>query len=75
MQKESKFIWLIPVLSLLLVNLHASMWPCLFILMLPYLAEFSYNYLKKKDKKIFKLFKDHIKLLHFKQKEAVALNN
>ena len=55
LQKESKIIWLIPVLSLLLVNLHASMWPCLFILMLPYLVEFSYNYLKKKDKKVFKL--------------------
>lgn len=55
LQKESKFIWFTPILSLLLVNLHASMWPCLFILMLPYLVEFSYNYLKKKDKKVFKL--------------------
>lgn len=55
LQKESKIIWFIPILSLLLVNLHASMWPCLFILMLPYLVEFSYNYLKKKDKKVFKL--------------------
>lgn len=55
LKKESKVVWFIPLLSILLVNLHASMWPCLFILMLPYLVEFSYNYLKKKDRKIFKL--------------------
>ena len=55
LQKESKIIWFTPILSLLLVNFHASMWPCLFILLLPYLVEFSYNYLKKKDKKVFKL--------------------
>ena len=55
LKKESKVIWFIPLLSILLVNLHASMWPCLFILMLPYLVEFSYNYLRKKDKRILKL--------------------
>lgn len=55
LKEESKIIWFIPLLSFLLVNLHASMWPCLFILMLPYLVEFSYNFLKKKDRKIFKL--------------------
>lgn len=55
LKKESKVIWFIPLLSLLLVNLHASMWPCLFILMLLYLVEFSYNYLSKKDKRILKL--------------------
>lgn len=55
LKEESKVIWFIPLLSILLVNLHASMWPCLFILMLPYLVEFSYNYLKKKDRKIFKI--------------------
>lgn len=55
LKEESKVIWFIPLLSILLVNLHTSMWPCLFILMLPYLVEFSYNYLKKKDRKIFKI--------------------
>ena len=30
---------LLPVLSIALINIHASMWPMLFVLMLPYLVE------------------------------------
>lgn len=32
-------LWLLPVLSLLLVNLHAALWPMLFVLALPWLID------------------------------------
>jgi len=54
-KKRSKIIYFLILLSLLEVNLHASMWPVLFILLLPYLVYFSYLYLKNKDKSILKL--------------------
>lgn len=31
-------IWILPVLSVLLINIHASMWPMMFVFMLPYLV-------------------------------------
>lgn len=38
--KQSKWLFaLFPLLSVLLINLHASMWPMLFLFLLPYLAE------------------------------------
>ncbi len=36
--KSIKYLIGIPVLSLLLINLHAAMWPMLFVFMLPYLV-------------------------------------
>ena len=36
--KKNKYLIWIPVLSLALINLHASMWPMLFVFMLPYIA-------------------------------------
>ena len=49
-QKKSKKIYLLVLLSLLEINLHAAMWPILFILLLPFLADYFIKYLKKKDK-------------------------
>lgn len=49
--KDDKIIYLLPILSILLVNFHASMWFMLFIFCLPFIAE----YLLYKDKRIFKL--------------------
>ena len=38
--KQSKWLFaLFPLLSVLLINLHAAMWPMLFVFLLPYLAE------------------------------------
>ena len=50
-EEDSKSIYLLPLLSLLLINLHASMWLCFFIFSMPFVAEFLF----KKDKKIIKL--------------------
>lgn len=38
MTGKRAFLFAIPILSAALVNLHASMWPMLFVLMLPYIA-------------------------------------
>lgn len=35
--KKSKYLYLLPVLSLLLINLHAAMWLMILIIMLPYI--------------------------------------
>lgn len=37
--RKKKYILLLPLLSLLLINLHAAMWPMLLVFLLPYLAE------------------------------------
>lgn len=37
--KKYKFLFLLPVISLLQINIHSSMWFMLFIFILPYLAE------------------------------------
>lgn len=49
--KRKKYILFMPLLSILLINFHGSMWPMLFIFCMPYVAEL----LLKKDKDIFKL--------------------
>lgn len=49
--KSNKSIYFIVLLSILLINLHSSIWPILFIFMGPYLAEL----LLKKDKRFLKL--------------------
>lgn len=51
LKKNSKSIYLLPLVSLLLINFHASMWLCLFILTMPFIFEL----IKNKDKKIIKL--------------------
>ena len=55
LKKNSKFIYLLPLISLLLINFHASMWLCLFILTMPFIFEFTLLFIKKKDKRIVKL--------------------
>lgn len=55
LKESSKKIYLLPVVSLLLINFHASMWLCFFVFSLPFLVEFSYLYYKKKDKRLFTL--------------------
>lgn len=39
MSGEIKHLYILPLLSLLMINLHAALWPMLFIMMLPYIAE------------------------------------
>lgn len=36
---NKKFLWLLPASSVILVNIHASMWPMLFVVALPTLAD------------------------------------
>ena len=55
LKKNSKFIYLLPLISLLLINFHASMWLCLFILTMPFIFEFTLLFIRKKDKRIVKL--------------------
>ena len=38
--KKAKWLIFLPLLSLLLINLHAALWPMLLIVMLPYLAAY-----------------------------------
>lgn len=43
-RKNNKYLYILPILSLLLINLHASMWFMLFLFMLPYLLDsFKFN--------------------------------
>lgn len=49
--KSSKSIYYLPLLSILLINLHSSIWPIFFIFMGPYLAELLYLLIKKRDKR------------------------
>ena len=48
--KKNKKIYLyfIPLLSLLLINLHASFWVMLFVFMIPYFVEYFYSKIKKR---------------------------
>ncbi len=52
---SSKKLYFLPVLSILLVNFHASIWPMLFVFCMPFVIEFLNFYLKKKDKRLFLL--------------------
>ena len=49
--EKSKYIYLLPVVSLFLINFHAAFFPIFIIICMPYIAE----YLIKKDKRIYKL--------------------
>ncbi len=48
-KKNIKFLIPLPMISLLLINLHASMWAILFCLLLPYIIETLYNRIKKRE--------------------------
>lgn len=51
-----KVLYILPVISILQINLHASMWFMLFVFMLPYVADLIYKKIKnKKDNRIFKI--------------------
>lgn len=49
--KRKKYINYMPLLSVLLINFHGSMWPMIFVFCMPYVAEL----ILKKDKDVFKL--------------------
>ena len=51
---DKKIVFL-PLLSILLINTHASMWPMLFVICIPYIIEYLILFFKKKDKKIITL--------------------
>ncbi len=53
--KSKNSIYFIPLLSILLINLHCSVWPILFIFIGPFGVELLYLYFKKKDKRVIKL--------------------
>ena len=55
LKKDTKKIYFLPLISLLLINFHASMWPVFFIFCMPYVALLVVNYFTKKDKAISKL--------------------
>ena len=40
---QNKYLYFLPLLSLLLINLHASMWLMFFVLLVPYYIEFIVN--------------------------------
>lgn len=52
---NDKIILFLPLLSLILVNTHASMWLMFFVLCMPYVLELFIDHIRKKDKKIVKL--------------------
>ena len=49
--KRKKYLYFMPLLSICLINLHASMWPMIFIFCMPYVVEL----ILKKDKDVLKL--------------------
>lgn len=53
--KKSNLIWLIPVLSLVLINCHAALWLFIFVLMMPYIVP-GLNLFRKLDN-----VKEHLK--------------
>lgn len=54
--KDTKLIYLLPLISLLQINLHASMWFMIFLFMLPYVVSLFIDKLKdKNDNSLFKI--------------------
>ena len=39
LSNNKKYLYLLPVLSVLLINLHAAMWPMLFVIIVPYFID------------------------------------
>lgn len=48
-KNNKKFLYFIPLISLFLINAHASMWPMMFVLMIPYFCEYIVCKCKKKE--------------------------
>lgn len=49
-KKNKRILFLLPILSFLLANIHGTIWPFFFILFLPYIMEWlCFKYLKKKN--------------------------
>lgn len=46
---NKKSLVLLPIISLLLINFHASMWLLFFVFILPYIGEWIYNKIKHKN--------------------------
>lgn len=49
--RNKRFLYILPIISFLLINLQAAMWPVLFVLLLPYIVdsvEISYKNINKK---------------------------
>lgn len=55
LNNNSNKIYFFPVVSIILINFHASIWPIMFIFCMPFIVEFLYLYYKNKDKRLFKL--------------------
>lgn len=54
--KNTKLIYLLPLISLIQINLHASMWFMLYVFLLPYIVSLIYDFYKtKKSNNFFKL--------------------
>ena len=48
-KNNKKYLYPIPIISILLINYHASMWLMLFVLMIPYFVEYFIQKRNKKD--------------------------
>ena len=48
-KKNKKYIFFIPLISLLLINFHASMWLMIFVFLLPYYVEYFIKKIKKEN--------------------------
>lgn len=52
---RDKYIYFLPLISILLINFHGAMWLCFFVFCMPYFVEYLYLYIKEKNRKIIKL--------------------
>ena len=55
LNNNSNKLYFLPIVSIVFINFHASIWPMMFIFCMPFVAELLYLYYKKKDKRLFKL--------------------
>ena len=53
--KDDKGFYFLPLISVILINFHASMWFMLFVFCMPFVVEFLYFFIKKRDKRFFSL--------------------
>ena len=53
LNSEKKYLYILPFISLLFINLHSATWLMMFVFMLPYYVEYLYK--KRKKEKIFKI--------------------
>lgn len=48
-KKNYKYLYLLPLISIAFINLHASIWPMMFVFLLPYYGEYVLKKLKKEE--------------------------